>query len=54
MSFSTLLFKDGFMEFLHSPLHLNLTIVVGTTIIFLIGFLLSTLFARPLTVDDGL
>jgi len=57
MSFSTSIFTDGFMEYLQSPFHVNLTIVIGTTVIFMVGFLLSKLVAggddaRPSAVSD--
>ena len=57
MSFSHQVFTDGFAEFLRSPFHINLTIVVGTTVIFLVGFLLSGLLAGgnrsgPAAIDD--
>ncbi|MEP4598031.1 MAG: sodium:solute symporter, partial [Cyclobacteriaceae bacterium] len=38
MSLSTMIFTDGFMEYLQNPFHVNLTIVIGTTSIFLVGF----------------
>ncbi|MEP4531716.1 MAG: sodium:solute symporter [Cyclobacteriaceae bacterium] len=41
MSLSTMIFTDGFMEYLQNPFHVNLTIVIGTTSIFLVGFLAS-------------
>jgi solute:Na+ symporter, SSS family len=46
MSLSSMIFTDGFYEFLKSPFHVNLTIVIGTTAIFLIGFLLSKRIAQ--------
>lgn len=57
MSFSTTLLSEGPLEFIRSPFHINLTIVIGTTCIFLVGFLLSRLIAgrsevRPVSVDD--
>ena len=39
MSLSPIFFKDGFMSEYASPFHANLTIVVGTIVIFLAGFL---------------
>lgn len=41
MSLSPIIFKDGFLSEFASPLHANLTIVLGTIIIFLVGFLLA-------------
>ncbi len=41
MSLSSMIFKDGFMEYLQNPFHTNLTIVIGTTTIFLVGFLFA-------------
>ena len=41
MSLSSMVFTDGFMEYLKNPFHVNLTIVIGTTVIFLVGFLVS-------------
>jgi SSS family solute:Na+ symporter len=59
MSFSHSVFVDGFAEFLRSPFHINLTIVIGTACIFLVGFLLAGLLADkpnngPSSVDDGM
>ena len=39
MSLSPIFFKDGFMSEYTSPFHANLTIVFGTIVIFLAGFL---------------
>ena len=39
MSLSPIFFKDGFMSEYASPFHANLTIVFGTIVIFLAGFL---------------
>jgi SSS family solute:Na+ symporter len=44
MSLSPVLFTGGGLENLKSPFHTNLTIVMGTTVIFLIGFVLTKLF----------
>lgn len=46
MSLSPVFFTDGFWTTFRSPFHANLTIVFGTTVIFLTGFLLSRLFNR--------
>jgi SSS family solute:Na+ symporter len=46
MSLSPVFFTDGFGTAFRSPFHTNLTIVFGTTAIFLTGFLLSRLFNR--------
>lgn len=45
MSISPLWFKEGVWLKIQNPLHANMTIVIGTTVIFLVGFLL-TLFLR--------
>jgi len=44
MSLSPVFFTDGLWSSFRSPFHANLTIVFGTTAIFLTGFLLSRLF----------
>lgn len=44
MSLSPLFFTDGIGSSFRSPFHANLTIVFGTTAIFLTGFILSRLF----------
>ncbi|WP_258104702.1 sodium:solute symporter [Marinoscillum sp. MHG1-6] len=41
MSLSPMIFTDGPMEYFKNPFHVNLTIVVGTTAIFLVGILLT-------------
>ena len=41
MSLSPVIFTDGLMKAFQSPFHTNLTIVLGTTVIFLVGFLFS-------------
>ena len=41
MSLSPIYFTKGYLINFRSPFHTNLTIVIGTTIIFLVGFLLS-------------
>jgi len=46
MSLSPMIPQESGWGFIRSNFHLNLTIVFGTTAIFLVGFLL-TLFARP-------
>ena len=46
MSLSPVLFTDGLWTRFRSPFHANLTIVFGTLVIFLTGFLLSRLFNR--------
>ncbi|NDW12232.1 sodium:solute symporter [Bacteroides sp. 214] len=43
MSLSPIFFTDGFLTEFRSPFHANLTIVFGTIVIFLVGFLLSKL-----------
>ncbi|MEQ8548156.1 MAG: sodium:solute symporter [Cyclobacteriaceae bacterium] len=45
MSLSPLIFTNGFMEYLQNPMHTNLTIVIGTSVIFLTGFLLTKKFS---------
>lgn len=46
MSLSPIFFTDGFLSDFRSPFHANLTIVFGTLVIFLTGFLLSKIFNR--------
>lgn len=46
MSLSPVLFTKGALPAFKSPFHSNLTIVIGTLSIFLIGFLLMKLFAK--------
>jgi len=46
MSLSPLYFNEGAWIKFRSPFHANLTIVIGTTVIFLVGFLISKLFFR--------
>ncbi|WP_298110787.1 sodium:solute symporter [uncultured Bacteroides sp.] len=46
MSLSPILFTDGFLSSFRSPFHANLTIVFGTIVIFLIGFLSANLFRQ--------
>lgn len=41
LSISPIYFTNGWLVHFKSPFHTNLTIVIGTTIIFLIGFLLA-------------
>ncbi len=43
MSLSPVYFTEGSWLRFRSPFHANLTIVIGTTVIFLVGFVLSTL-----------
>jgi SSS family solute:Na+ symporter len=45
MSLSPLYFTEGNLLKFRSPFHANLTIVIGTMVIFLVGFLLSKLIA---------
>lgn len=45
MSLSPLYFTEGNLLKFRSPFHANLTIVIGTTVIFLVGFALSKLVA---------
>lgn len=45
MSLSPLYFTEGSWLNFRSPFHANLTIVIGTTVIFLVGFLLSKFIA---------
>lgn len=49
MSLSPLYFTRGFLVHLKSPFHNYLSIVFGTTIIFLTGFLLSALFGKKIS-----
>ena len=46
MSLSPVYFTEGALLKFRSPFHANLTIVIGTTVIFLVGFLLSVFFGR--------
>jgi len=46
MSLSPLYFTEGNLLKFRSPLHSNLTIVVGTTVIFLVGFIVLKIFKR--------
>ena len=46
MSLSPIVFTEGNMVALRSPFHSNLTIVFGTTIIFLAGFLITSLIRK--------
>ena len=52
MSLSQVFFTDGFLSEFRSPFHANLTIVFGTIVIFLTGFLLSRLFNYRDDVSD--
>lgn len=45
MSLSTLLVQNGMDPSLANPLHTNMTIVIGTAVVFLVGFILGN-FAR--------
>jgi SSS family solute:Na+ symporter len=46
MSLSPIFFTDGKWLNFRSPIHSNLTIVVGTLTIFLVGFMLAKLFSK--------
>lgn len=46
MSISPLWFKEGVWLKIQNPLHANMTIVIGTTVIFLVGFLLTLLLGK--------
>ena len=46
MSLSPLYFNSENMLAFRSPLHSNLTIVIGTTVIFIVGFLSLKLFSK--------
>lgn len=46
MSISPLWFKEGVWLKIQNPLHANMTIVIGTTVIFLVGFLLTLLLRK--------
>lgn len=46
MSLSPIVFTEGTMGAFRSPFHSNLTIVFGTTIIFLTGFLITSLIRK--------
>lgn len=46
MSISPLWFKEGVWLKIQNPLHANMTIVIGTTVIFLVGFLLALLLRK--------
>ena len=46
MSLSPLINEGSPFYRFHSPLHTYLTIVVGTTVIFVVGFLLTALSKR--------
>lgn len=48
MSLSPLYFTEGSWLNFRSPFHANLTIVIGTTVIFLVGFLLSNFVNKRL------
>lgn len=52
MSLSPLYFTEGDLLKFRSPFHANLTIVIGTTVIFLVGFLLSKLYADKKLSDQ--
>ena len=49
MSLSPVYFSDEGLACFRTNLHTQLTIVIGTTVIFLIGFLLSKLCQRKLS-----
>lgn len=46
LSLSPIYFNEGSLLRFRSPFHANLTIVIGTTVIFLVGFLLSFIFRK--------
>lgn len=46
MSLSPVLFTGGFLSEFKSPFHANLTIVFGTIVIFLVGFIAARLFHK--------
>jgi solute:Na+ symporter, SSS family len=46
MSLSPLIFTGENLLAFRSPFHSNLTIVIGTTVIFLVGFGVAKLFSR--------
>jgi len=46
MSLSPIFFTDGFLSNFRSPFHANLTIVFGTIVIFLVGFLMTKICCR--------
>jgi SSS family solute:Na+ symporter len=46
MSLSPLYFNEGNLLVFRSPFHSNLTIVIGTLVIFLVGFIAMKLFSR--------
>lgn len=46
MSLSPIVFTEGTMGAFRSPFHSNLTIVFGTTVIFLAGFLITSLISK--------
>ncbi len=45
MSLSPVYFESGAWIRFRSPFHANLTIVIGTTVIFLVGFILSAVLS---------
>ena len=53
MSLSPLFFKHGILLHFKSPFHQNLTIVFGTIIISLIGFLSAKLFAAKKIISEN-
>jgi SSS family solute:Na+ symporter len=46
MSLSAVLVANGFPKNLSNPLHANMTIVMGTLTIFIIGFVLSAIYGK--------
>jgi SSS family solute:Na+ symporter len=46
MSLSPIYFTSGAILAFKSPFHTNLTIVFGTTVIFLVGFLISHIITK--------
>lgn len=52
MSLSPVFFTDGFLSDFRSPFHANLTIVFGTIVIFLVGFLMAKWGGRRNSVEN--
>ncbi len=53
MSLSPVYFTEGAWIQFRSPFHANLTIVIGTTVIFLVGFILSILVSGSRSTASG-
>lgn len=51
MSLSPIFFTDGFLSKFRSPFHANLTIVFGTIVIFLVGFLMAKCCCKSRTLS---